>query len=198
MHAPCAIVLPAAGLARRMRGGDKLLEQIEGQALLRHVAQRALQASAHVAVTLRVGAAQRAAVLAGLPVTVLSVPDADEGMAASLRVAANWGLAAPVDALMIALPDMPDITSDDFRTLIAAQQARPDDCLRAATSDNRPGHPVIVPRALLRDMLALAGDQGARDILRAHPPRLHPLEGMRALTDLDTPEDWQAWRKAQS
>lgn len=198
MRVPCAIVLPAAGLARRMRGGDKLLEQVEGVALLRRVAQRALQASAHVAVTLRPGAVQRASVLGDLPIEVLRVPDADEGMAASLRVAANWALAVPVDALMIALPDMPDITSDDFRALIAAQRDQPDTCLRAATSDNRPGHPVILPRALFPEMLALSGDQGARAILRAHPPHLHPLRGMRALTDLDTPEDWQAWRKAQS
>ncbi|MDD7972619.1 nucleotidyltransferase family protein [Roseinatronobacter alkalisoli] len=196
MNRACAIVLPAAGLARRMRGGDKLLEPVGGVALLRHAAQQALQASSYVAVTLRPEKTRRLSVLLNLPVHVLTVPDADEGMAASLRAGARWAGDAPVSALMIALPDMPDIAAGDFRALIAAQAENPDQCLRAASMDHRPGHPVIVPRRLFPDMLELRGDQGARAILRANPPRLYPLDGQRALTDLDTPEDWAAWRKA--
>lgn len=193
----CAIVLPAAGLARRMRGGDKLLEQVGGMALLRHVAKQALRASPHVAVTLRPSAAERLAVIADLPLQILRIPDADEGMAASLRAGAKWASDAQFCAMMIALPDMPDIRATDFRALIAAQADHPDHCLRATSAGHVPGHPVILPKVFFPAMQALRGDQGAREILCAHPPYLHPLSGQRALTDLDTPEDWDAWRNSQ-
>lgn len=197
MSHACAIVLPAAGASTRMRGGDKLLEQIDGRAVLRVMAERALAASAHVAVTLRPEDAARAAALDGLAVSRLPVPEAREGMAASLRVGATWAMAQPVQALMIALPDMPDITAQDMRALIADQASHPGQPLRAAAEDLTPGHPTILPHALLPLLLELSGDMGARALLAAHPPRLYVLDRNRALADLDTPEEWAEWRARQ-
>ena len=190
----CAILLPAAGASRRMRGADKLLEPVEGRAVLRVIAERALAASPHVAVTLRPEDRARRDTLGALPLTCMSVPEAAEGMAASLRAGAGWAIGLNVTALMIALPDMPDITAQDMRALITDQQRHPAQPLRACDPQLTPGHPTILPRALFPEMLALSGDTGARNLLRAHPPRLHPLPGRRALADLDTPEDWAKWR----
>lgn len=190
----CAILLPAAGASQRMRGRDKLLQDVAGRPLLQVVAERATRASPHVAVTLREEDSAREAVLAGLPVTRLVVEDATEGMAASLRAGARWAMTLPVRALMIALPDMPEITAEDMRALIRAQAQHAHLPLRATDMTRRPGHPTLLPHALFGDLLQLRGDEGARRLLAAHPPRLHPLTGHRALTDLDTPEDWAAWR----
>lgn len=177
-----------------MRGTDKLLQEVSGRPLLQVIAERAIRASPHVAVTLRTGHAERAHALEGLALTQLRVEDAAEGMAASLRAGARWAMSLPVRALMIALPDMPDITAEDMHALIRAQAEHPHLPLRATDMTRRAGHPTILPQALFADMLQLAGDTGARALLAAHPPRLHPLSGHRALTDLDTPEDWAAWR----
>lgn len=177
-----------------MRGADKLLQEIGGRAVLRLIAERALAASPHVAVTLRAEDDARAGAVADLPLTRLTVPDATEGMAASLRTGARWAMGLQVDALMIALPDMPDITATDMRALIADHARHPDQPLRACTPDMTPGHPTLLPRALLPELLALSGDTGARDLLRTHPPRLHPLADRRARADLDTPEAWAEWR----
>lgn len=177
-----------------MRGEDKLLQVVNGRPLLHVVAERATRASAHVAVTLRADDAARARVLTGLPVTRLTILDAAEGMAASLRKGAAWAVTLPVRALMVALPDMPDITADDMRALIVAQAAHPSQPLRAATVEHVAGHPTILPMALMPALQRLSGDTGARALLQKHPPRLHKLQGKRALTDLDTPEDWAAWR----
>jgi CTP:molybdopterin cytidylyltransferase MocA len=59
-----------------------------------------------------------------------------------------------------------------------------------------PGHPVLFPARLRPALLRLKGDQGARDILRTEADQILPLPlpGSRAVTDLDTPEDWAAWR----
>ncbi|MFN7003370.1 MAG: NTP transferase domain-containing protein [Roseinatronobacter sp.] len=193
----CAILLPAAGASRRMRGGDKLLEPVQGRAVLRLMAERACSVALHVAITLRPDDADRHAAVAGLPLTLLEVPDASEGMAASLRAGAVWAMGLPVEALMIALPDMPDITAGDMRALIADHAHHPAQPLRASDLARHAGHPTILPRNLFPEMLRLSGDTGARNLLRTHPSRLYPLPGSRALDDLDTPEDWAKWRAGQ-
>jgi CTP:molybdopterin cytidylyltransferase MocA len=52
---------------------------------------------------------------------------------------------------------------------------------------------VIFPARLRDDLLALSGDAGGREILKREEVVLVPLPGRRALTDLDTPEDFAAW-----
>ncbi|WP_269148139.1 nucleotidyltransferase family protein [Roseinatronobacter bogoriensis] len=193
----CAILLPAAGASRRMRGTDKLLQPVDGQPILRLVTQRALQATPYVGVALRPEHVERQQALSGLPVIILPVKDASEGLAASLRAGASWALAQNTEALMVALPDMPDITADDMRDLIAAQARQPNQPMRASTVDGQPGHPVILPSALFPEMKNLVGDMGARTLLGSHSTGLHPLPGLRAVLDLDTPEQWALWRKGQ-
>jgi CTP:molybdopterin cytidylyltransferase MocA len=184
------ILIPAAGSATRMRGGDKLLELAHGQPMLRHQASLALQITPHVLITLRDPDSARQATLHDLAVTLVAVPDAATGMSASLRRAAHIRT-----ALMILPADMPDLTLADLAALTAAHAETPDRVLRAASADGTPGHPVILPAALVPELADLRGDEGARSLLRRHPVRLLALPGQHALTDLDTPEDWLAWRK---
>lgn len=184
------LVLLAAGAARRMAGADKLIEPVDGIPLLRRQASAALAAGlGPVAVTLPLDRPLREAALEGLAVERLYVPDAAEGMAASLRRAAIWAEGEP---LMVIPADMPDLEAADFRALAADfDGATP---LRACGEDGTPGHPVVFPGAVMGEFAGLSGDEGARAVLRRHPPALLELAGRRALTDLDSPEDWAAWR----
>ncbi|HHX88975.1 MAG TPA: NTP transferase domain-containing protein, partial [Paracoccus sp.] len=161
-QAPLALVLLAAGAGRRMRGGDKLLEEVNGVALLRHLALQVLAAGlGAVAVTLRPDTPARAAALQGLSLSVLPVPDADAGMSASLKVAAAWALRLGAGGLMICPADLPDLTTRDFVTL--ARAFDPDGPpLRATAEDGTPGHPVVFPAWLLPGFAALQGDRGAQ------------------------------------
>jgi CTP:molybdopterin cytidylyltransferase MocA len=116
-------------------------------------------------------------------------------MAESLR----RGIAAvpPDNAALVMLADMPEIETADLLALIDAHAESGGAALvQAAGADGTPGHPVLFPADCLADFAALAGDTGARAILREnrHRRRLVPLAGRRALVDLDTPEDWAAWR----
>ncbi|MFN3952818.1 MAG: NTP transferase domain-containing protein [Pararhodobacter sp.] len=189
-----ALALLAAGSASRMRGGDKLLETVHGAPLLRHLALQALAARlGPVAVTLRRRDPARRAALKGLALTRLPVANAAEGMAASLRQAALWAQQSGAEGLILCPTDMPELTSGDFKALAAA--FHPDGPpLRASTDDGRVGHPVLFPARLLPAFSTLAGDIGARNLLCSNPPDLVPLPGTHALTDLDTPEAWAAWR----
>jgi molybdenum cofactor cytidylyltransferase len=190
-----AVALLAAGRSRRMRGRDKLLEEIDSVPLLRRLAERILAARiGPLAVTLPQGCAPRTNALTGLCMTCLPVADAGEGLAASLRTAGRWAAKIDADGLMLCPADLPDLTSDDFRRL-AEVFTRAGSPVRATAEDGTLGHPVVFPAAMLSRFAALRGDTGARDLLIAHPPRLVALPRAHATTDLDTPEDWEHWRK---
>ncbi len=192
-HAPRVLVLiPAAGAAARMRGGDKLMEPVDGQPQLCRVVRAALDTGCRVAVTLRPGDEPRRAALAGLEPILIEVPDASEGMAASLRRGA--AACPPGHGLMVLPADMPELGSSDLARVVAAARTNPDSIVRATSQDGRPGQPVLFPPRLVPRFAGLSGDSGARALLQGEDVLAVPLPDMRALTDLDTPEDWAAWR----
>lgn len=192
-----AILLTAAGSSRRMRGGDKLLERIGAQSCLRRQAVMSLAVVPRVIVTLPPDRPARLADLAGLPLEIAILPDAAEGMAASIRHGARAAETAP--ALMVLPADMPDIDAEDLRRLLDAHAKAPRAILRGAAADGTPGHPVVFPRDLFADLADLHGDEGARSVLARHSARIRlvPLPDRHAVTDLDTPEDWACWRAAR-
>ncbi len=193
------IAILAAGASSRMLGRDKLLEPVEGNPLLRHVAQAALGTGAPVLVMLPPGDILRGAALQGLPVTILSVPDAALGMSRALALAATTLSRRPEpapDGLMILPADMPGFTVAALASMIANFRAAPTRILRGTDASGQPGHPAIFPHDLWPELAALEGDEGGRSVLRRHPARVHlmPLPGDMATLDLDTPADWAAFR----
>jgi CTP:molybdopterin cytidylyltransferase MocA len=68
--------------------------------------------------------------------------------------------------------------------------------LRGGTDLGQPGHPAIFPHDLWPALTAVIGDEGGRSVIHANHGRVRvmPLPGLMALLDLDTPEDWAAWR----
>ena len=190
-----AILIPAAGASSRMRGGDKLLEPVAGTPLLARQTALAVATGARVLVTLRPGDDGRKASLDGIaPLDCKVVPDADEGMAASVRAGALWATGIEATGLMVLLPDLPDIDADDLALMMAAADAHPDRILRATDIDGAPGHPVIFPHRVFAALSGLKGDAGARDLMKNDRPERVVLPDHHATTDLDTPEDWARWR----
>jgi len=55
---------------------------------------------------------------------------------------------------------------------------------------------VLFPNHLLSEFEDLCGDKGAAALLKAHSEKIKYvlLNDNRARLDLDTPEDWAAWR----
>jgi molybdenum cofactor cytidylyltransferase len=184
------ILLLAAGQSSRMRGRDKLLEEIDGQTLLRLMAGRACKAGVAVRVVLGPDQAARQATLADLSVEIITAAQSD-GMAASIR-AGVAGLKGPV---LIVLADMPEITAQDLYLMVSLGAHAPTAILQAASPAGIPGHPVLFPADLLPELSQLRGDQGAKAVLTKQAARvtLLPLADARATVDLDTPEDWAAW-----
>jgi CTP:molybdopterin cytidylyltransferase MocA len=179
-----------------MAGRDKLLEPVNGQPLLKRITALCLP-HGQVFVTLPRLDHPRANVLPQAA-HIVTVPDWQEGMSASLR-AGNAAIPAALD-LMVLPADMPEITGADIARVVAAQVAAPNALIwHAATQDGTPGHPVLFAAALRDGFAGLSGDTGARAILSAHGGRRHlvPLPGQRARVDLDTPEEWARWRQTR-
>lgn len=187
------ILILAAGASSRMRGGDKLLEPVAGVPQLARITRAAVATGARVLVALPPDRPARSEAVTGLAET-LTVADAATGMAASIR--AGVAQAAQAAGLMILPADMPELTAADLAAVLAGFASAPDLIWRGATSTGKAGHPVIFPTFDFAALGALQGDTGARSVLQAQAGRIRliALPDQHALTDLDTPEDWAAWR----
>jgi CTP:molybdopterin cytidylyltransferase MocA len=191
------IIVLAAGGSTRMRGRDKLLEQVDGQPLIRRQARLARSATrGPVIVALPPAPHARYDALEGLDVTTLPVPGADEGMNVSLRTAFG-ALPDDTKAAMLILADLPDLVSEDLNLVLQAVDLESDTLIwRGATQTGAAGHPIVFAAALFPEFARLSGDSGGREVVQAAKGhvRLIPLPGDRARRDLDTPEDWAVWR----
>lgn len=190
------IAILAAGSSSRMGASrDKLLESINNAPLLQVIRERAEAVGDRVFLALPGPDHPRVACLGNArPVWV---EQAAEGMGASLRTLAQALDDGTGGDVMILPADMPDLEAADLAAVWAAHE--PGAITRGASAAGVPGHPVIFPRDLLRELQELRGDEGARSVIVRHRQRVHlvPLPGEHALTDLDTPEDWAAWRAAR-
>ncbi|MFS8112398.1 molybdopterin-binding/glycosyltransferase family 2 protein [Rhizobium jaguaris] len=187
-----AIVLLAAGKARRMGedGPHKLLAEFDGIPLVRRSAATAVAsgAAAVVAVTgHRREEIEQA--LAGLPVERAHNPDYASGMASSLVAGVSAPVAQRADGVLVMLADMPGVTSDDLKTLIAAFRKANGQAIVRAVSRGKRGNPVILPRAVFDAVMRLEGDVGARHVIETAGLSVVDVDiGDAAHLDVDTPE----------
>lgn len=191
------VLILAAGASSRMKGRDKLLEGIDGQPLIARLAQAVLDTGLPATIVLPPDRPLRVAAIAGLPLRRVIAHKARDGMAESLKA----GLAeiGEETAIMVLLADLPEIDQNDIKAMQAAHLDQPGQILRATDQTKGMGHPVIFPADLRAELMALEGDEGARAILKKHADRIQTvtLPGHHATTDLDTPEDWENWRKSR-
>lgn len=196
-----AAVVLAAGAARRMRGRDKLLEPVAAEPVLRRVVAAATASRAdETVVVLQPGASARRDAVADLGARIVEAPDWSEGMAASIR-AGVAAVAERADAVVVLLADMPEVGPDIIDRLIAAHDPEEGrEIVRATSAEGEPGHPVLFGRRFFESLAALRGDRGARELLQEASDyvTLVAAPGRAALVDLDTPEEWAAWRAGRA
>jgi CTP:molybdopterin cytidylyltransferase MocA len=181
-----AIVL-AGGASHRL-GRPKQLVEVDGEPLLRRAA-RALLATAprRLVVVLGHAAPSMQAALAGLPLRIVVAADHAEGLSASLRRGIG-ALDADCAGALVALTDQPALDAAHLLALRDAWRAAPE---RAAASAYAGvlGVPALLPRAWFADVAGLAGDVGARALLRARADEVTAIAAPALARDLDTPAD---------
>ncbi|MEK6207257.1 MAG: nucleotidyltransferase family protein [Chloroflexota bacterium] len=160
-------VVTAAGSAERF-GGKKLLTPIDGEPLLDHTI-RALLEGGVAEVIVVVGRDARAElerdVNAMLDPRVRPVenPDPSRGMFSSIQE----GLAqAQGDMILVVPGDMPFVSPDTVRAVIAAYERKP--AIVSPRYRGKRGHPVVLP-ASLRDEIRAADPRATlHDVIHAH------------------------------
>jgi molybdenum cofactor cytidylyltransferase len=194
-----AAIILAAGQAARYRAGggmeaSKLVADLHGVPLVRHVALAALASRARpvVAVTGHARGVVEAA-LAGLTVQKTHNPDFATGMASSLKT----GIAAlppGASGAVVLLADMPQVTASVIDKLIDALAANPNAVAAVPVFEGKRGNPVVLARALFPRLVLLSRDEGARKLLQGCEVIEVAVPDSSVALDIDTPDALAALR----
>ena len=178
-------LLLAAGSATRF-GSDKLRHALPHGVPIAVQAARHLRAElARVLVVVRSRDAEQTFRAERCETVVCE--NAAEGMGASLACAAR--AAGKADAYIVALADMPFVRPT---TIAAVREALEGGAALAAPYFRaRRGHPVGIAGRYYEELLALGGDEGARQLLSANEAELVkiPVGDPGVVRDIDRPDD---------
>ena len=199
-----AIVL-AAGKSSRM-GRTKALLPVgaSGETFLARIVRVLREGGISTIVVVTGGDA--AAVRASLPrhdsaLVAVENPHFEEGQLSSLHV----GLAAveqrydDVEAAMVTLVDLPLIAPSTVRTVLDTFRAHPQAPLVRPRHAGRHGHPVIFNRSIFAELRRADPSKGAKPVVHAHAAEEVnvDVDDEGAFTDIDTPEDYDRFIRAQ-
>ncbi len=178
------IVILAAGRSTRMKGANKLLAEIDsddgGEPVIVRVVSAALASGAGpVMVVTGFEAEKVKKALGGLDVQLVDNPDYADGLSTSLRAGISaLGEDASSDSggALVLLGDMPRVSSDLIDALIERFHAEGGNVICRPVWGGRPGNPVLWPKDLFREMMAIEGDTGARGLLKRYAGRVRLLK----------------------
>lgn len=190
-EARVAAVILAAGRSARMKGANKLLSPVNGEPMVRKVAETALASKAQyvLAVTGHQEEEVRVA-LSGLGVSLVSNPRFAEGLSTSLKAGLH-ALPQDIDAVLILLGDMPLISPQQINRLIGAFHPEKGRSIVAPAFNGKRGNPVLWSRKFIPQMMMIEGDVGARHLIGENMDMVFEveMEDEATLTDIDRPED---------
>lgn len=183
-----ALVL-AAGLSRRFGDGHKLLADLDGKPVIRHVVEAALASSARPVLLVTGHRAEAVGVAAGAgDFSRVTNTAYTEGLASSLQAGLR-ALPADLDGVLVCLGDMPDIGPAVLEKLISAFNPVEGRAICVPVHHGKRGNPTLWGMQFLPDLLRLEGDAGARSLLVPHADWICevPVDDPGILQDYDTP-----------
>jgi len=181
-----AVVLLAAGLSRRYGAVGKLVAAYAGKPLAAHAAGTiaGLPFGQRIAVC-RSCDDDLVDILRPFGFEIIRNPDSARGMASSLALGVEAARAS--EALLVCLADMPLVTAEHLRAVVA--RVTPGGIVASTAGPRAPATPpAAFSSEYLPELLRLEGDKGARHLLQIADRIIAP-EG--TLADFDTPEDFR-------
>ncbi|HXA47609.1 MAG TPA: nucleotidyltransferase family protein [Burkholderiaceae bacterium] len=182
-------ILLAAGRGARFDPSgaqNKLMQRLpDGAGVAVTAARTLLSALPQVLAVVRPGANELGAALRAVGCTVVTCPDADQGMGASLVFALSH--VSDAAGWVIALADMPYVDPTSIAALMEALNDGAD--IVAPSYQGQRGNPVGLSRKHLAQLMTLGGDQGARSLLKMHAVTEVTVDDVGILRDIDTAQD---------
>ena len=190
-------IVLAAGASRRM-GRNKMLLELEGEALVRRAARRALAAGlSPVVVVLGHEADRVRAALADLGVLIALNPDFAGPTSGSLHAALDL-LGEDVGAAVVLLGDMVHVSEAALAELMRRARSSHAPLVVSRYGDVT-APPLLFRRALFGELLAWTGEGCGKAVVQAHKHEaLYVDRPAGLLVDVDTPEDFQAAQNSSS
>lgn len=183
----------AAGCSVRHQGTSKLLLPFMDRTVVRACVRAAAAGSLRpIVVVVGHRAEEVREAVAEEGVELVENPGYREGVAGSLSIGIRHLSAHPeIEAVAILLGDEPTVSPAVIRDVVVGWRSSGVAVARAVYRD-RPGHPVIVDRALFPMLRGLEGDRGLGALLGARGIRFQPIHIDReAPVDIDTPADYR-------
>lgn len=183
-------VILAAGQSIRMGKANKLLVDIDGQAMLLHAVDAMLGSKVDQVILVTGHEADRVRDAVGdRALTVVHNPDYAKGLSTSLKAGLS-ALPEDVDGFLIGLGDMPRLRSSDVDRLIAAFSPAEGRSICVPVVNGKRGNPVLFATAFADEMRRIEGDVGARHLIGAHAEHVCEIEmdDEAVLIDVDTEE----------
>lgn len=184
----CVLILLAAGRSERFGDADKLQQDFLGKPLAFHV----VTALEDVAFKARFAICSNTALdFASRGYTVLHNADPGDGMAGSVKLGVRAAIEQGCAGVVIALADMPRVTASHIHRLAEATEGDGADAVVASSNGVQTSPPALFGARRLAALLDLAGDEGARTMVRAGR---HVIAPEAELLDIDRPEDLERLR----
>lgn len=184
-----AIVL-AGGQSRRMGDRNKLLIEVDGEAMVARAVETVAAAGYSPVIVVTGHEAEKVrALLSERDVTFAHNSRFAEGISTSLRTGID-ALPDTVDGALISLGDMPRVRPDHLRRLAAAFDPAGGRAICLPTRLGKRGNPVLWARRFFAEMIDVSGDVGARHLLGEHADLICEVEmdDDAVLIDVDSPE----------
>jgi len=188
-----AVVLAAGAGSRFAASHHKLLADFRGKPVLAWAVEAPVTAG--FVATVVVAGAVPAATLGTHLEAWLSTPSLcfvdnprwDEGQSTSLQVGVAAARDLGAEAIVVGLGDQPLVGPVSWRAVAAASTP-----IAICSYDGRMQPPVLLHRSVW-PLLPIAGDFGARHLIRLHPELVSPVVCTDNPIDIDTVEDLRRW-----
>jgi len=164
-HGRIGCIVLAAGTSSRFEDGNKLLAEIESEALVRRAAASALASPVdEVVVVVGHEASAVRKALSGLAVGFVTNDDYEQGQSTSVRAGVAAARERNWDAAVFALGDMPHVGPASIDRVLKAYAADHGTIL-AAAYDRQRGNPALFDAAHFDALEEIEGDTGGRELI---------------------------------
>jgi molybdenum cofactor cytidylyltransferase len=186
------LIILAAGNSSRL-GRPKQLLPYQGKTLLSHVVDESLDAPLQPVVVVT-GAFQAEVCdsLQGQTVDIVYNANWERGMASGIVAGLDKALSIQPHLLsvIIAVCDQPYISAELFRSLVETHTVSGKGLIACAYSETV-GSPVLFDRRYFKELSALTGEAGAKQLLKRYPDDVTTIPFPKGNIDIDTEDDFR-------